>query len=98
MDYNTRIKYIEAELQTWGKRMVERYTWLTIKYEFSKNDETILASFYGDKAHLESEEFCKNVLMFENEMQDKWEDDAPLFCDNEDLFGISNSAKVINNS
>ncbi len=98
MDEETRLKYIEAELQTWCRRMVEKYTWLTIKYEFSKSYDCLLVSFNGGKDNLAGEEFCKYVLAFEDEMHDKWQDESPLFCDNEDLYELSGSAKTISSN
>ena len=88
--------YVEAELQTWCRRMVEKYNWLTIKYELSKKKGILLVSFYGDK--LDDEEFNKDTLLFESELEDKYHDNSPLFCDNEVLFKLSSSAKILSNN
>lgn len=87
-------KQIEGELKTWSQRMVEKYNWLTIEYEYSFRDECFLVSFSGDYL-LTDEEFNRGALDFENELVEKYGDDEPLFTDNEELFELTSNKTTI---
>lgn len=85
---------IDGELNTWMHRMVEKYHWLSISYEFSDKDNCFLVSYGGDKLY--DETFSKDALDFEKSMDAEYEDDAPLFTDNEELFELTENKLIIN--
>lgn len=86
-------RIIEADIKTWALRMAEKYDWLTIRYEYSDKHECFMISFYGE--NLDNEEFCKTALEFEDETTEKYGDEEPLFCDNEDMFELSENAVCV---
>ena len=42
-----------------------------------------------------SDEFCEESMCFEDEMNKLYGDDAPLFCDDEKYFKLSDKAKTV---
>ena len=79
---------IKKQLTEWFNIMLAKYTWLKIKYEYNEAKECYLVSFYSS-SDIEDSDFDKDVLEFEEIMDNKYEDYSPLFCDNERLFKLS---------
>lgn len=85
---------IEKQLKNWFNQMLVKYTWLKIKYEYNDAKECFLVSFYTSSNLEYPDSFDKEVLMFEEDMDNQYGDYSPLFCDNETLFKLSSNAKV----
>lgn len=88
-------KEIEKKLRAWFAIMQKKYSWLSIMFEFSEEEDCYLVSFSPSSESLRNEEFCKDALEFENNINKEYEFDAPLFCDGEDLFKLSPNAIVL---
>lgn len=88
---------IGQDLKTWFSQMLEKYTWLSIKYEFSTKRNCFMVSFSPASIISQDDDFCIEALAFEDEMNVKYGDDAPLFCDDESLFKLSTNAQILSN-
>lgn len=88
-------KEIEYILVRWCKEMVNKYNWLTIKYEFSSSYGVYLVSFSPISEITESEEFNVEVMRFEDEMNSQYGNNAPLFCDEERNFKLTDNAVIL---
>lgn len=82
-------------IKEWAETMVEQYSWLTIKYEYSDFYRAVLVSFSPSEVIDNDEDFNRDVLAFEDTMTAEYGDDAPLFTDEEKLFTLSADALVI---
>lgn len=87
---------IKKQLTEWFNTMLAKYTWLKVKYEYNEAKECYLVSFYISSG-IENLDFDKDVLEFEETMDNKYGDYSPLFCDNERLFELSPNAEVLSN-
>lgn len=88
---------IKKQLTKWFNIMLAKYTWLKIKYEYNETKECFLVSFCVG-SNIENSDFDKDVLDFEEIMDDKYGDYSPLFCDNERLFKLSPNADLLSNN
>lgn len=88
---------IKEQLNTWFGQMLQKYTWLSIKFEYNDLEECFMVSFSPKFIISQDEGFCKEALTFENEMNKAYGDYAPLFCDEEDLFTLSSEAEFLSN-
>lgn len=86
---------LEQILRRWAQDLVSRYTWLTIRFEYSEKRGVYLVSYSPSEKIDESESFARETMEFENRMNDLYDDHAPLFCDEEELFKLSSEAEVI---
>ncbi|MCD8203474.1 MAG: hypothetical protein LUD48_07515, partial [Prevotella sp.] len=77
------------------KKMVNRYKWLKIKYEYSEDRHVYLVSYSPIGKIEKNEDFMKESIDFENEISLLYENYAPLFCDEESLFKLSQNAELI---
>lgn len=85
---------IRKSLLEWFNIMVNKYTWLQIKYEYNESKACYLVSFCIGSG-IEDFEFEQDVLSFEENLDNKFGDNSPLFCDNESLFSLSVNAEMI---
>lgn len=88
---------IKEQLNTWFSQMLQKYTWLSIKFEYNDLEKCFMVSFSPKFIISQDEGFCKEALTFENEMNKVYGDYAPLFCDDEDLFTLSSEAEFLSN-
>lgn len=88
---------IKEQLNTWFGQMLQKYTWLSIKFEYNDLEECFMVSFSPKFIISQDEGFCKEALTFENEMNKAYGDYAPLFCDEEDLFTLSSESEFLSN-
>lgn len=88
---------IEKQLTDWFDIMLQKYAWLNIKYEYSDVERCFLVSFSPSPLTKVSEDFSKDALEFENMMNKEYDTDAPLFCDDEELFKLSSNAILLSN-
>lgn len=89
---------IETSLRDWAKDMVSRYTWLTIRFEYSCDRNCYLVSYYYSKVINDEHPFYSEAINFEDNMNELYHNDAPLFCDEERLFKLSDNAETIGKS
>lgn len=88
---------IERQLTDWFGSMLQKYAWLSIKYEYSNVERCFLVSFSPSILTKVSEDFSEDALKFENKMNIEHDIDAPLFCDDEELFKLSSDATLLSN-
>ena len=88
---------IKEQLNTWFGQMLQKYTWLSIKFEYNDLEKCFMVSFSPKFIISQDKGFCKEALTFENEMNEAYGDYAPLFCDDEDLFTLSSGAEFLSN-
>ena len=86
---------VETALYAWAQDMVQKYTWLTIRYEYSDTRNRYLVSYSPSGIIEDNEDFCRESMSFEDYMNLTFFDDAPLFCDDERLFHLSEKAVVV---
>lgn len=88
------MEQIEKDLRTWFEAISKKFPWLTIKYEFSQKRNLWLVSFSPVSQIELSDDFNKEAMAFEDEMNAKYGYMAPLFTDEESLFRLSPVAKT----
>ena len=88
-------KEIENILLPWCKEMVEKFNWLTIKYELSKKYGVYLVSFSPSSKIDDCNEFNVDAMKFEDELNAKYGSNAPLFCDEERNFTFTEDVEII---
>lgn len=77
------------------KQLIKKYDWLVVRYEYSEERGVFLVS-YGPKSETSgSEDFASDAIAFEDRVNDLFGDDAPLFCNGEELFELSPSAHTL---
>ena len=86
---------VERALRQYAEDLVSRYPWLTIRFEYSEKRSVYLVSYSPAQKINENESFIRESMAFEDRMNDIYDDDAPLFCDDEELFKLSPEAEVI---
>lgn len=86
---------IEQELRGWFTQMLEKYTWLSIKFEYNSRRGCFMVSFSPESIINQDEEFCKEALAFEEKLDEEYRDEAPLFCDGDSLFKLSSDAEIL---
>ena len=84
---------IENALRNWARSMVSRYTWLTIRFEYSEKERVSLVSYSPEEKA--GDDFVIESIALENRMKELYGDYAPLFCYDEELFRLSPAAEVI---
>lgn len=87
------IKNIELALREMLQGIVLEFPELYAKYEFQERWHSYVVSYYykGEAPYA----FYERALQKENEMRSRFGDDAPLFCDNEDGYVLSEDAITI---
>ena len=88
-------KKMEQELRLWFSQMLDKYIWLSIKFEYNKKRNCFMVSFSSKDTISQNEDFCAEAIAFEDKLNEEYGDDAPLFCDNEELFKLSSDAEVL---
>lgn len=89
---------IKKILREWATKMVSKYEWLKIRFEFSEDRRKYLVSFYYSEELDDYHPFFSEAMAFEDEMEERYGYDAPLFCDEEELFKLSDKAEGISAS
>lgn len=87
------IRTIAKCLREWSNSITKKYDWLSVRFEFNQDYRRYLVSFAPISQIDNDEEFNRDVLAFEDKVNDKFGDDAPLFCDEESLFKLSDFAE-----
>lgn len=86
---------IETSIRTWAKDLVARYEWLKIRFEYSDIRNRYLISYYYSKDLHDDNTFFTEAMSFEDKMNSLHGENAPLFCDEEELFKLSLNAESI---
>ena len=86
---------VEETLVEGLKQLIKKYDWLEVRYEYSEERGVFLVS-YGPKSETScSEDFASDAIAFEDQVNVLFGDDAPLFCNVEELFELSPSAHTL---
>lgn len=88
------IDEIKSRLYQWSKVITSAYPGLKVRFEYSESREVFLVSLYTASVD-NMERFSEDVMVFEDEMEYLYGDNAPLFCDNEELFSLSQKAETV---
>lgn len=90
-----RNEHLEQFLKTWLKKLVQKYQWLTIKYEYNEYRKEYLVSYYPKEEIENDDNFMRDSMMMEDVCNQVYGELAPLFCDEEEYFKLSPNAEVI---
>jgi len=86
---------IELILTSWFHEMIAKYDWLSFRYEFSEKLGVFLVGYYPAEKVDANEEFCREAMRFEDEINAQFGIDAPLFGNEEDYFSLTSNAKEV---
>lgn len=89
-----RIEEIKDKLISWSRCITSEYPGLQVRYEYNESRGVYLVSLTTGEVD-DMERLSVDVMAFEDEMEDAYGYDAPLFCDNEELFSLSSKAETI---
>lgn len=89
-----RIEEIKDKLISWSRCITSEYPGLQVRYEYNESRGVYLVSLTTGEVD-DMERLSVDVMAFEDEMEDAYGYDAPLFCDNEELFKLSSKAETI---
>lgn len=87
---------IFRDLVTEIKPLFHEFDKLEIKYCHRKLDGRLLISYSSKKYIQENIMLVSKLLEIEIKLRNQYEDDAPLFCYEEELFKLSKNAKKLN--
>ncbi|WP_288764984.1 hypothetical protein [uncultured Porphyromonas sp.] len=87
---NNILTILKGEFQ----KLIDKYPWLSIKYEYSQVRGVYLVTYIFNKG-TDSQDFIEDTMMFENEINSTFGIKAPLFCDNQELFQLSEKAVTV---
>ena len=85
---------LEATLHNWFNDMVNRFKWLSIKFEYNEKKGVYLVSYAPISEISANDDFISESMAFEDKMNTFYGDNAPLFCDEEKYFKLSENAQV----
>lgn len=85
---------VRNRLVAWSKTATSRYPGLRIRFEYSNSRRVYLVSLSPEDVE-DMDGFSRFVMAFEDEMEALYGYNAPLFCDNEELFRLSMEAETI---
>lgn len=86
---------LEIRLRNQFEEMVNRYKWLTVRFECSEKLYVYLVSYAPVEEIEKDEEFMREVMAFEDKLNLLYGDNAPLFCDEEAYFKLSPDAEEV---
>lgn len=86
---------IESSLRNWAKEITNLYEWLVIRFDYNDIRNRYLVSYHYEKEIEETHPFYVEAISFEDKMNELYHENAPLFCDEESLFRLSQSAEEI---
>lgn len=85
---------VKSKLYAWLSSMTMMYNWLRIKFEYKEDRGVFLVSFSPVSQIELSEEFNREAMQFADEMNAIYDNEAPLFTDEEALFKLSDNVSV----
>lgn len=90
-------RIIEQDLVRMLKLLTSEYPWLRAHYEYRAPRATFLVSYAPSNKIFSDDEVLLRMMELEDELIDKYGDDAPLFCEEERLFSLTSRATLIEN-
>lgn len=90
-----RMKAIEQDLVRMLKQLTTEFPWLSARYEYRKSWATFLVSYAPSCTMFSDDNILNRMMVLEDKLIDKYGDDAPLFCEEENLFTLSTDAILI---
>ena len=78
--------------------MVSKYPWLRIRFEYSDKYSSYIVSFSPSEIISSTDDFNWEAMDFEDNLNDLYGEQAPLFCDDESLFKLPCNAVTIENT
>lgn len=88
-------RVMEQDLVDMLKELTSEFPWLSARYEYSEAWDTLLVSYTPRDKIFGDERAPSRMMMLEDELRDKYGEDAPLFCEEERLFKLSPEATLI---
>lgn len=85
---------ILQDIENWFERIVKDFPQVRFRYEFDQSYGTYKIAYYINEELSNNNDFYGAVLLFEDCMNDAYGNFAPLFCQNEELFKLSDSASI----
>lgn len=90
-------RIIEQDLVRILKQLTNEYPWLSARYEYRDPWATFLVSYAPSDKMFSDNDVLLRMMELEDELIDKYGDDAPLFCEEERLFSLTSGATLIEN-
>ena len=88
-------RIIEQDLVRILKQLTNEYPWLSARYEYRDPWATFLVSYAPSDKMFSDNDVLLRMMELEDELIDKYGDDAPLFCEEERLFSLTSRATLI---
>lgn len=89
---------IDNILTKWFDEMLKKYTDVSFKYEYNERRHVYLISYTINGDECQESSFFNDIMAFEDKIDLLFENDAPLFCENESLFELSDNAILKSNT
>lgn len=83
---------IENCLKEWCESMLAKFPTITLCYEYSEKRNVYLVNAMVNLCDAVYDEFCIQTMIFEDEMNSRFDIEAPLFTENSELFSLSKEA------
>ena len=90
-----QIRIIEQDLVRMLTQLTTEFPWLSARYEYRAPWATFLVSYVPSNKMFSDDDVLLRMMELENELIAKYGDDAPLFCEEENLFTLSTDAILI---
>lgn len=92
-----QMKAMEQDLVSMLKQLTLEFPWLSARYEYREPWDTFLVSYAPSNIMFGDDDVLGRMMELEDELIAKYEDDAPLFCEEERLFSLTSKATLIEN-
>lgn len=92
-----QMKAMEQDLVSMLKQLTIEFPWLSARYEYREPWDTFLVSYAPSNIMFGDDDVLGRMMELEDELIAKYEDDAPLFCEEERLFSLTSKATLIEN-
>lgn len=83
---------IENCLKEWCENMLAKFPTIALFYEYSEKRNVYLVNAMVNLCDAVYDEFCIQTMAFEDEMNGRFNIEAPLFTENSELFSLSKEA------
>ena len=90
-----QMKAMEQDLVSMRKQLTIEFPWLSARYEYREPWDTFLVSYAPSNMMFGDDDVLGRMMELEDELIDKYGDDAPLFCEEERLFSLTSGATLI---
>ncbi len=85
---------IENELIVWFDKMLSLYSNLSFRFEYSETYGVYIVSYDAPIEVLQENDFCDEIVSFENHLDKLFGAEAPLFTEKEIWFSVSENASI----